>query len=360
MRYPKVILISLSLLLFPAFVFARERAIAFYAVRPTLEAPVLDGVLNDRVWTLANRGCESYEYFKADPGPGELPIDFRMLYDDKGVYVGIVNHDSNVEKIKAQITARDDPNLYTDDCVEVYFDPVAQGIGYVKFTVNFLGTRGDLKQLDGANPLPSWNPEGWQVKTAKGKIDWTIEMFLPWSTVEKKPTAGDVWMFDLVRYAYSSGRFQGATWSPGGSYMTPSQFGYLYFQGPEAIAPEKLVGVLADKIPAPWQLRQEKGIVFCERKGQGSYWSFEQVCSNRNQRINDLIESTSSLIKDLPSCETVHKIARDLTDLHKTLRSLPKVLPEQIRALDDLGVRAENLYWEARIESLFAKNSGNK
>lgn len=166
---------------------AQMRELSFYEVRRTDSAPVIDGKLDDPCWQAADRHHAYYEYFKPNPGPGVLNTEFRMLSDAKGIYLGIVNYEERIREIRKNITDRDNPQLWTDDCAEIYFDPSADSIGYTKFMVNAIATVSDMRRIDNAVSLPEWNGNGWHAAVSINADNWTIEAFLPWADLERPP-----------------------------------------------------------------------------------------------------------------------------------------------------------------------------
>lgn len=233
---------------------AQIRNLSFYEVRPTKVAPILDGQLDDAAWQGLPEHSAYYEYAKPEPGPGKLKTSFKMTYDARGLYVGIINYEENMDKIRQLIHTRDDNRLWTDDCAELYFDPDASAIGFSKFTVNSLGVMGDMRKLDAAVSLEDWSGAGWQVKTSLNKKDWRIEAFFPWEDLNRKPVAGELWMFVHTRYNWVDG-FVGVGSSPGGGYQAPDKFGYLYFAGEgETLDSSNIADILTPRAYSPWLL----------------------------------------------------------------------------------------------------------
>ena len=201
---------------------------SFYECCRCSSPPMLDGRLDDACWKNLPLMEGFYQYWSPTPKPPPLKTVAKLCYDDSALYIGIILYDEQVEKIKATIRNRDNPETWTDDCVEIMLDPYNSGTGYFKFTTNFSAARYDEKTTNMVIDA-GWNAEGWQVKTSKDESAWYIELSLPWSDLGAKPKDGDIWSFDLVRYGYSTGSFRGVTWSLGGSYAAPQNFGYLGF-----------------------------------------------------------------------------------------------------------------------------------
>lgn len=230
------------------------RNLSFYEVRPAVQAPVLDGRLDDAAWQGIPVHDTYYEYAKPEPGPGKLKTAFMMTYDARGLYMAVINHDEAMDKLRQRIHNHDDPHLWTDDCGEFYFDTDATAIGFTKFTINARGVRGDMRKLDMAVTLNDWNGAGWQAATAQTASAWVIEAFFPWEDLNRKPVAGELWMFVHTRYNWANG-FVGVGSSPGGGYQAPDKFGYLYFTtSGTTLDSSQVAAVLTPRAHAPWIL----------------------------------------------------------------------------------------------------------
>lgn len=202
--------------------------VSFYECAKCATPPTLDGKLDDPCWQGLPPMENFYQYWSPTAKPPPLKTAAKICYDDSALYLWITLSDDKVDRIKANIKSRDNPETWSDDCVEIMFDPGNSGTGYFKFTTNFLCARYDEKVTDMVMDA-GWNAEGWRVTTSKDGSAWYIEASFPWSDFGAQPKEGDFWAFDLVRYGYSSGSFRGVTWSLGGNYASPQNFGYLGF-----------------------------------------------------------------------------------------------------------------------------------
>ena len=175
---------------------APPRELSFYVVSPVEgKAPVVDGCLNEAAWEKAAVFRHYYVYNCAEPTPGKLKTEFRMLYDEKGIYLGIINFEEHPEKLRKIITDFDNAAIWTDDCAEIFFDARANGISYHCFKVNCIGTRADFRRRDAAVYQNDWSGTDWTARTSIGKDRWTIEAFFPWSDLPAKAETSDIWMF---------------------------------------------------------------------------------------------------------------------------------------------------------------------
>ncbi len=328
------------------------RKLAFYAVEKTSCAPSSDDRLADECWAKAPAATTYYEYWKADPAPGKLKSEFRMLYDARGIYVKVVNFDEQMENIRASIIRRDDPSLWTDDCAEFYFDPKANGVGFVSFTVNSLGVQSDRKRLDAAVMLDEWSGNEWRAATSKSEKFWTIEAFFPWADLGAKASVGDVWQFDHVRYAWSSGKFVGTTWAPGGNYQSPGNFGYLYFKGNEEISSEMVGKLLSASAPAPWMLPLDDKILLHPAPDKIEFTTAQTMADARRAALQKALqraetEAAQNVVAQKQLAELKTKAGEiAFQDSTQALSAMEKMAA--------LQSETNQLYWQLKTDALIA------
>ncbi|MFA6567060.1 MAG: sugar-binding protein [Victivallales bacterium] len=336
---------------------AEMNIIAFYDVKPCKTPPAIDGTLDDPAWETAGRAMDYYEYFKVSPGPGALRTEFRMLYDDKGIYLGIINYDSNMDKISAKHVTRDNQDLWQDDCAEIYFDPTGTGIGFLKFVVNSLGVQADMKRVDAAISLANWNGIGWRVAVGKRQGAWVIEAFFPWGDLEKKAAPGDIWRFCHARYAYTSGAFQGMTWSPGGSYTSPDKFGYLYFGKEGKLNLTEVSDLMAKTVTPPWSLLDGEDILVCESSGERKSLRAETMARKEIDSLHEALRRADGEVSRLKAAGGSLP-GEELESVRKEIAAIPEKIPDAMAAIvvlrktAELKHRADAVYWEARVRQL--------
>lgn len=277
-------------------VYGQLKELSYYEVKPVSVPPVINGKLDDPCWREANRHTVYYEYFKPNPGPGALKTEFRMLYDAKGVYLGVINYEKEISGIRKNITDRDNLELWKDDCAEIYFDHYADGIGFRKFMVNSIGTVADMMRIDTAVSMPEWNGTGWLACASINEDSWSFEAFFPWEDLGEQAQPGDLWMFCHVRYSFVGGGFQGVTSSPGGNYTATDCFGYIYFTASgELSSSERIATLLEKKIKPPWSLQLGRKMIFDTGSGVQSALLSELASRECHQVEKLLVEIERSL-----------------------------------------------------------------
>jgi hypothetical protein len=331
------------------FLFSQSKILSFYNPIYIDEKIEIDGYLNENAWKISKRDGNFYKYWQPKPIKGELNTEFIIFYNEKGLYFASINYDENIENIKATRKMRDDPELWTDDCNEIYFDPEGKGVGYLRYVVNFLGTQGDERRIDTANTDASWNHENWIYKTSKGKNYWIVESFFPWNDVFKKPEEGDIWMFNLVRYSFSTGKFRGVSWSCGGSYNSPDKFGYLYFSKKE-VDLNKIGEVLSKYISPPWELPCKGGILICKEKGKYKFLKNEEIFNENRIEIEKLIKEIDILQQKIKNDQLSNKFLKMRDEFTDKIKG--EITHEKIKDMNDLLLQFNNLYWDLKIEEI--------
>lgn len=337
--------------------------VALYECRRCATPPVMDGRLDDPCYASLPAMDQFYKYWSPAPLPPPLRTEARLCYDDRGLYMGVTMFEDQLDRVKAEVTGRDNPETWHDDCVEIMVDPHNTGSSYLKFTTNLNAVRHDQKA---ANLVldDGWSVEGWQVKTSRGDGAWFIEFFLPWSDVEAQPREGDVWSFDLVRYGWATGAFKGVSWSLGGAGAAPAKFGYLHF-GPLQPLSDSMLQRLAKSI------RPTKGDSFRFIMPPTVYtrlptgrWSRQDVTAwlgDDRKRVNDELTQAQAALLAIPAGPDRERLSKayaavamqtpDATQGEETpIRPAEAVLSHYdfLR----LARQAAEVKWEARVWEL--------
>lgn len=345
-----VVLIINSLLMTLQAEIVPYRQLAFYEVTPVHGLTDSSGRLPSKVWEKIPVTHDSFVYWKVEPIPGELQSGIQLAYDAQGIYLRIVNADAHLEKLRTQIQTRGSRDLWTDDCIELYFDPRATGVGFLVFTVNSIGTQLERKQLDAAVSVDDWRASNWQVWPSQQDGAWVIEAFFPFSDLEKVAEPGSLWMFNMTRYAYTSGKFQGTTWSPGGNYNNPSGFGYLYFRGEKAITTQAIADVLRERVAAPWIVAVNQQILRYRGTGAVEILSPQEAGQGAVKEVQSTFREIETLKNtDTALADTLGKLKQDASQM--TFENTDQAL-KGMRKLTDIIAQTRTLYWNEKITHL--------
>jgi hypothetical protein len=171
------------------------------------EGPKVDGVLDDSVWARATLGGELVQVL---PVPGAKPserTEFRVVYDDHALYVGVECFHRDTDAILAREMARD--GLAGDDTITVVLDSFHDFRNGFQFQVNPNGARGDGLITDNTGTNTNWDGI-WEAKASLHERGWQAEMAIPFKTLSFDPQI-DTWGFNIEREIQRS--FETARWS---------------------------------------------------------------------------------------------------------------------------------------------------
>ncbi len=159
-------------------------------------APIIDGKVNDPIW---NKVEWESDFIQRDPYEGKEPsqeTSFKILYDDKNIYVAIRAYDKEPAKIEKRMSRRDD---LEGDQIEIHLDSYFDHRTAFGFCVNAAGVKGDFViSNDGDNLDETWDPI-WYVKTAVDQQGWSAEMRIPLSQLRFGKKVNQIWGLQVIR-----------------------------------------------------------------------------------------------------------------------------------------------------------------
>lgn len=165
--------------------------------------PVVDGRLDEAAWEAApwEGGFVQYQ-----PYEGREPSEktsFKIVHDDRYLYVGIRAEDSQPEKIDRRMSRRDNAD---GDAVTVYVDSLFDGLTAFAFTVNAAGVKADQLLVNGGMSNEgeedmSWDPI-WEAAVSRDGGGWSAEMRIPFSQLRFGNKEEQVWGLEVKRYLF--------------------------------------------------------------------------------------------------------------------------------------------------------------
>ena len=223
----RIIITFLLVLSVPGVSFAAGGGIAdmrLYECAMTAQPPTIDGLLDDPCWQQAEESDAFTRTLSTEDLPPSVQTHFRILYDERYLYIGIRCDEPHPERIKANITEPDSASVCGDDCIEIFCHPNPDLPDYYQFAANAIGTRYDGRILDA-----SWNGR-WKAAAHVGKDAWFLEIAI---ALDSFPDSRGIWRFNMNREYRSTGKVELHCWSNTfGAFHTPERFGYLVFAGP--------------------------------------------------------------------------------------------------------------------------------
>jgi len=165
------------------------------------ENPVLDGKLDDEVWTRA----EEVPFIRAlDRNRKEpfYPSKLKAVWTFEGLTLGFRLSEPNPELLKRNIKGRDDSLIWWNDNVELLLDVTGKQEGeFYHFIVTPNGTEA---LYDASSRDAAWDSAGVKARSHVGEGYWSLEVFIPFDTFEdaEKPGSGTatVWYGNFTRH----------------------------------------------------------------------------------------------------------------------------------------------------------------
>ncbi|MEP7239132.1 MAG: DUF5916 domain-containing protein, partial [Ferruginibacter sp.] len=188
-------------------------------------AIVLDGLPNEDAWKAVPWAGD---FIQNQPNEGKLPSQptkFKILYDDKYLYVAYNCLDSSPGSIERRLGRRD---AFPGDFVEINIDSYHDQRTAFSFTISVSGVRGDEFVSDNGNNWDAnWNPI-WFAKTHINKDGWTAEIKIPLSQLRYGNEKEKVWGIQFTRRLFRKEERSNWQYIPQSSGVWVSGFAELH------------------------------------------------------------------------------------------------------------------------------------
>ncbi|KPK84997.1 MAG: hypothetical protein AMS27_08530 [Bacteroides sp. SM23_62_1] len=171
---------------------------SYTTTRLQVEPPRINGVLDDTCW---DQGVWATGFTQVSPyegNPTSQETDFKILYDNKYIYVAIRCHDHEPEKIEIRKAPRDG---YSGDVAGIAFDSYFDHRTAFEFDLTAAGGKMDLVHQNIGKFDRNWDAV-WDGKTALEDSAWTAEMKIPLSQLRYPDKEEQVWGFHVFRIIY--------------------------------------------------------------------------------------------------------------------------------------------------------------
>ena len=157
----------------------------------------VDGLLDEEEWRTAPK---IGELTQREPRNGERPseaTDVTLLHDANYLYVGVMAHDSEPQRVIGTQMARDAALTRTDDWITILLDTYHDQRNAFLFSTNPAGALVDgLVFANGQSDL-NWNAI-WTVRTRRTSEGWSAEFAIPFKSLSF-PSDRSVWGFNIAR-----------------------------------------------------------------------------------------------------------------------------------------------------------------
>ena len=192
--------------------FLKEKAGKEYYIQPTVEIPVIDGNLDDPVWSDIR---PIIDFVQEEPDNMAEPsenTEVYITYDDQALYVAARMYDSEPSDIARQLAPRDDWYGAFDemaDWLSIDFDSRHDHQTGFSFAVNASGVISDEMVFHDADYDSDWNAI-WQAEVNIDDKGWSVEIEIPFSNLPF--FAGDelTWGLNITRFIQR--KYETVTW----------------------------------------------------------------------------------------------------------------------------------------------------
>lgn len=185
----------------------------------------LDGIADEDIWNSVEWSSDFIENKPDNGSPTYLQTAFKVLYDDKYLFMTFRAHDTAPDSIVAYLGRRDE---FSGDWVEINIDSYHDFRTAFSFTLSVSGLKSDeFVSNDGDNWDTNWNPV-WDAATHIDSLGWTAEARIPFSQLRYGNQTTPVWGLQITRRVFR--KEERSTWQhiPQNANGWVSQFGELH------------------------------------------------------------------------------------------------------------------------------------
>ncbi len=197
-----------------------------YHTQKVTGSPIkLDGILNEPAWDAVAWGGDFTQYQPNEGKAPSQPTNFKILYDDKFLYVGYRCADAAPDSVIKRMSRRDE---FPGDWVEINIDSYHDKRTAFSFSLSVSGVRGDEFISQNGNEWDtSWNPI-WYGKTHIDDQGWTAEVKIPLSQLRYGNEPEKVWGIQVTRRLFRKEERSVWQYIPQNAGVWVSGFGELH------------------------------------------------------------------------------------------------------------------------------------
>ncbi|MEK6794306.1 MAG: sugar-binding protein [Spirochaetota bacterium] len=164
-------------------------------------AIVLDGKLDEASWQSAP-SSGAFRWLKIREKPSApVKTEFRVITDSTAVYIGIRLDEPEMAKLKAATFGRDNMGTFSQDLVELFFDPEGKGNTYYQYAISAGGDLWDGYFIEKGNTTIGEYTGNWEAAVHKDDTFWSVEVRIPLSALyyTDAKNFGTTWKLNLCR-----------------------------------------------------------------------------------------------------------------------------------------------------------------
>lgn len=184
--------------------------------------PEIDGWLTDEAWSAAEWAGDFMMHEPYDDRPATLSTQFKIIFDQDYMYVGMRAFDPYPDSIVSRLTRRDDMD---GDMMAFQFDSYHDLRTAFTFFASVAGSKMDILMTnDGENEDETWDPIWW-VETQTDDKGWTLEAKIPFSQLRFDKNSDGIWGFQAAREVFRNSEL--SLWQP----ISRESPGWVHFLG---------------------------------------------------------------------------------------------------------------------------------
>ena len=186
------------------------------------QRPDIDGRLTEEAWALAPVQGNFVQREPRYGAPSSEKTEFRILYDERALYIGVWVFDSDPSGIMGSEMKRD-AGLNKGDQLKITIDTFHDHRNSFYFSTNPLGAYKDANTIENGRTINyDWNAV-WDNKTTIDDKGWYIEIEIPLSQLRFKTAIGEsTWGLNLCRILFRKN--EESYWVPFPREWGPSGF----------------------------------------------------------------------------------------------------------------------------------------
>lgn len=147
----------------------------------TKEQMKIDGVLDEEVWSLAERAKDFYRILPIDTGFASAQTEVMIAYDDVNIYMAIISHDTTKGKRPVE-SLRRDFSFGLNDNFLTFMDTYNDQTNGFSFGISAAGAQWDGLQANGGFVSLDWDCK-WYSEIVNHEDKWIAEFAIPFRSI---------------------------------------------------------------------------------------------------------------------------------------------------------------------------------
>jgi hypothetical protein len=195
-----------------------------YFTKQLSSTVTLDGIPNEEAWNGVEWGGDFIQWQPNEGKPPSQQTNFKIIYDEKYLYIAYKCHDLAPDSIVKRLGRRDE---FPGDWIEINIDSYHDLRTAFSFTLSVSGVRGDEFVSNENKWDVNWNPI-WFSKTHVDNEGWTAEVKIPFSQLRYNNDPEKIWGFQITRRLFRKEEHSFWQYIPQSSGVWVSRFGELH------------------------------------------------------------------------------------------------------------------------------------